>query len=169
MTGIQIQALAGGTKTLAEAAVSDFRSRVRGDIVLAEDAAYDDVRAIWNAMIDRRPALIVRCSGTADVMQAVRFAKEHQLLVSVRGAGHNIAGKSLHDGALLIDLSTLRSVFRGVGDERVWLRTSASPSAKNACSGFGERLSKGSTAIAGRSSKSGALLPRSTCVSPRVP
>ncbi len=110
MTSIKVQALSGGTKTLDEDALSNFRSQLRGDLLLPEDADYDEVRAIWNAMIDRRPALIVRCAGAADVRQAVGFAKLHQLLVSVRGGGHNIAGKSLHDGALLIDLSTLRSV-----------------------------------------------------------
>jgi FAD/FMN-containing dehydrogenase len=108
---MKVQALAGGTTILEEAALTDLRSRLRGKVVVPEDADYDEVRAIWNAMIDRRPALIVRCSGTADVMQAVRFAKEHQLLASVRGGGHNIAGKSLYDGALLIDLSMLRSVW----------------------------------------------------------
>ena len=76
-------------------------------------------RAIWNGMIDKRPALIVRCSGTADVIKAVRFAKEHDLLISVRGAGHNIAGRALEDDVLLIDLSNLRYVHVDPEEETV--------------------------------------------------
>ncbi|WP_151447247.1 FAD-binding oxidoreductase [Lacisediminimonas profundi] len=96
---------------LSSQAVDNLQAKVRGQIITPSSANYDELREIWNAMIDRRPALIVRCSGAADVMQAVRFARQHQLLTSVRGAGHNIAGKSLHDGALLIDLGAMNTVW----------------------------------------------------------
>lgn len=107
---LQARSLDGTPTTVAEADLAGLRARVRGGILAPGDAGYDAARAVWNAMIDRKPALIVRCSGSADVQHAVRFAAEHSLLISVRGAGHNIAGKALADGAVLIDLSGLRSV-----------------------------------------------------------
>lgn len=88
-----------------------LRTRIRGTILLPEDAAYNSARAIWNGMIDRRPALIIRCSGTADIVEAIKFAREHDLLVSVRGGGHNVAGLAVADGGLMIDLSLMRGVF----------------------------------------------------------
>jgi FAD/FMN-containing dehydrogenase len=74
------------------------------------DAAYDATRKVWNAMVDRRPALIVRCKGVADVLSSVRFAKSHQLLLSVRGGGHNVAGNAVCDGGLMIDCAAMKSV-----------------------------------------------------------
>ena len=110
MKEIQIRSLSGEVIVLDNQTLDELRARVRGQIVMPGDSNYDEVRKIWNAMIDRRPGLIVRCGGTADVLQVVRFARQHQLLTSVRGGGHNIAGKSLQDGALLIDLGTMRTV-----------------------------------------------------------
>lgn len=110
MPALPIRTLKDREKTLTRQKINDFRAAVRGVVIERGEHDYDQVRRIWNAMIDRRPALIVRCSGTADVLQAVRFARQNQLLTSVRGAGHNIAGKSIHDGAFLIDLSTMRTV-----------------------------------------------------------
>jgi len=110
MAELQVRSLSGDSTTLDEDALAQLSGAVRGQVVLPGDGDYDDVRQIWNAMIDRKPGLIVRCSGTADVMHTVRFARRHNLLVSVRGAGHNIAGKSLSDGAVLIDLSPMNSV-----------------------------------------------------------
>jgi FAD/FMN-containing dehydrogenase len=110
MAEITVKTLAGDTKSLGDDILTDLRSRLRGEVIAPTDSGYDATREIWNAMIDRKPGLIARCTGTADVMQAVRWAKEHGLLVSVRGAGHNIAGKSIHDGAMLIDLSPMRAV-----------------------------------------------------------
>ena len=73
-------------------------------------AGYDDFRRIWNGMIDRKPAMIARCAGTADVAAAVRFARERKLLVSVRGGGHNVAGSAVCDGGLMIDLSPMKGI-----------------------------------------------------------
>ncbi len=110
MAGIQVRSLDGGTLSLDDDLLAQLVSGVRGQVLRPDDPEYDAARQIWNAMIDRRPGLIVRCSGTADVMHAVKFARQNNLLVSVRGAGHNIAGKSLADGAILIDLSAMRTV-----------------------------------------------------------
>jgi FAD/FMN-containing dehydrogenase len=108
--GVEIRDLEGGIVRLEADVVEALGARVRGELLLPGAEGYDGARAIWNAMIDRSPGLIVQCTGSADVQHAVRFAAEHSLLVSVRGAGHNIAGKALADGAVLIDLSGMRSV-----------------------------------------------------------
>lgn len=110
MKDIPIRSLSGEAVVFDNQTLDDLRARVRGQVISPSDSTYDEAREIWNAMINRRPGLIVRCAGTADVLQVVRFARRHQLLTSVRGAGHNIAGKSLHDGALLIDLGAMRMV-----------------------------------------------------------
>lgn len=90
--------------------IDDFKAHFRGEVLLPGNAVYDDVRQIWNAMIDRRPALIARCASPDDVMQAVGFARKHNLIVSVRGGGHNIAGNAVCDGGLMIDLSLMKNV-----------------------------------------------------------
>lgn len=77
---------------IAESALQAFRASLRGQLVVPKDVDYDDVRRIHNAMIDRHPGAIVRCAGVADVVAAVNFARQGNLLVAVRGAGHNIAG-----------------------------------------------------------------------------
>jgi FAD/FMN-containing dehydrogenase len=81
-----------------------------GTILSTESEGYEEARAVWNAMIETRPALIARCADAADVQKAVRFAAQHNLLISVRGAGHNIAGSGLCEGGLTIDLSQMRKV-----------------------------------------------------------
>jgi FAD/FMN-containing dehydrogenase len=83
---------------------------VTGTVVRPGDPTYDGVRAIWNAMIDRRPAIIVQCASAADVVAAIAFAREHGLEMSVRGGGHNIAGTSVVEGGVMIDLSQMRQV-----------------------------------------------------------
>jgi FAD/FMN-containing dehydrogenase len=94
-----------------DGALGELESRVRGEIILPSDGAkYDDCRVIWNAAINRKPGLIVVCTGNADVVQCVKFAKEHSIVVTVRGGGHNIAGKALADDTMLIDLSKWRTV-----------------------------------------------------------
>jgi len=101
----------GDKKTLSEEQVTAFGSSLRGPLVKPGEDGYDEARTVWNAMIDRKPALVVRCAGTGDVIQAVKFAAEHSLRLAVKGAGHNIAGKGVCDDGLLIDLSLLRAVY----------------------------------------------------------
>lgn len=90
--------------------VEEFGSRLRGELLLAGDAGYDEARKVWNGMIDRHPALIARCKSAADVVSAVDFARESGLLVAVRGGGHNVAGTATVDGGLLIDLSPMKGI-----------------------------------------------------------
>lgn len=90
--------------------IDGFKSTIRGDVLLPADAGYEDARRIWNAMVDRRPAVIVRCSGVADIINSVAFARDRELAVAVRGGGHNIAGNAVCDGGLMIDLSPMKSV-----------------------------------------------------------
>ena len=90
--------------------VDELRCRLRGPVVALGDADYEDVRRIWNAAIDKRPALFARCTGTADVLAAVRFAREHELQIAVRSGGHNVAGTALSDGGLVIDLQLMKGM-----------------------------------------------------------
>jgi len=116
---LTVKTLSGGEASIDDAMVQAFSDGFQGDLVTPESATYDEVRAIWNAMIDRRPGMIVRCASAEDVVRAVNFAREHDLLVTVRGAGHNIAGKAIADGALMIDLSAMKSVTVDVASKTV--------------------------------------------------
>src|SRR5215468_6068579 len=98
------------TKMISLDMVSALRGKVRGTVALPGEDGYDAARSIWNAMIDRRPALVVRCLGAADVINAVKLARDEKLLLAVRSGGHNIAGNAVCDGGLLIDLSPMKSV-----------------------------------------------------------
>jgi hypothetical protein len=100
----------GGARIEA-AAIDEFAANVAGRVIRPSDPGYDIARRIWNAAIDRRPGLIVRCAGAADVIAAVKFARANDLLVAVRGGGHNVAGRALCDDGLVIDLSEMRGVL----------------------------------------------------------
>ena len=91
-------------------ALEQLRNGLHGPLLTPGSDGYDQARTIWNAMIDRRPGLIVRCADTGDVARAVRFARTHDLVVAVRGGGHNIAGNAVCDGGIKIDLSLMTSV-----------------------------------------------------------
>jgi FAD/FMN-containing dehydrogenase len=101
----------GDAVEISTEVLQSFTTGFRGVVLGREAPGYDETRKIWNAMIDRRPGLIARCTGTADVVHAVRFARAHKLLVSVRGGGHNIAGLAVCEGGLMIDLSLMRGVW----------------------------------------------------------
>ncbi|MGH7938080.1 MAG: FAD-binding oxidoreductase, partial [Bryobacteraceae bacterium] len=97
-------------KQLEKSITNEFKKNFRGDVVLPGDVHYDKVREIWNAMVDRKPALIARCKSAEDVVQAVNLGRGQELLVSVRGGGHNIAGNAVCDDGLMIDLSLMKKV-----------------------------------------------------------
>jgi len=111
-TAAEISAVTGDGRqiVLSRSDIDDFRSSLRGQLLLPDAAGYDDARKIWNGMFDRRPALIARCAGAADVVQSVNFARARQLLVAVRGGGHSMSGQSVCDNGLMIDLAPMRSV-----------------------------------------------------------
>ena len=98
-----------GTK-LGEATIQDLRESIRGEVITPTDPQYDEARAVWNGMIDKRPALIVRCSGVADVLAAVQFARSQDLELAVRGGGHSLPGFSTSDGGIVVDLSPMKGI-----------------------------------------------------------
>lgn len=104
---------------IADEELEQLGSQITGAVILPGEDAYDQSRAIWNAMINRNPAFIVQCRTTGDIVAAVQFAKRHRLILSVRGAGHNIAGRALKDRVMLIDLSLMRSVEMNTADNTV--------------------------------------------------
>jgi len=103
--------LDGSTVDLTPELLAGLKARLKGPLLTPDDAGYEDSRTVWNAMIDRRPALVVRCLGVADVVACVQFARTHELLLSVKGGGHNIAGLATADGALMLDMSLMRGVW----------------------------------------------------------
>jgi FAD/FMN-containing dehydrogenase len=106
----QQQSVATGRLSLDDVAVQDFTANLRGEVLRPTDEGYDEARTIHNGMIDRRPTLIARCAGVADVMASVKYARDQQLLVSIRGGGHSVPNFCVPDGGLMIDLSPMRGV-----------------------------------------------------------
>ncbi|WP_378946544.1 FAD-binding oxidoreductase [Mesorhizobium sp. ANAO-SY3R2] len=125
MNDLSLMTLDGGMTMIGAPVLEAFAASLRGEVLNAGDAGYDEARSVWNAMIDRRPGLIVRCAGAADVVAAVNFARENKLLVAVRGGGHNIAGSAVCDGGLMIDLSKMKSVRVDRLARRVWVEPGA--------------------------------------------
>jgi FAD/FMN-containing dehydrogenase len=97
----------------------------RGQLIGAGDADYDSARAVWNGTVDRRPRLIARCTGAADVVTAVRFARAHDLEIAIRGGGHNVAGTAVCDDGVVIDLSAMRGVRVDPAGRRAWVQGGA--------------------------------------------
>jgi FAD/FMN-containing dehydrogenase len=110
MADLRITTTRGTDTVLDEATVQAFKTSLRGPLLRPGDDGYDETRKVWNGHIDRRPGLIVCCVGVSDVINAVHFARDHNLLVSVRGGGHNVAGSSVCDGGIMIDLSHMKSI-----------------------------------------------------------
>ena len=98
---------------------------VRGELLLPTGPGYDSARAIWNGAVDRRPACIARCTGVADVVAAVRFARRHDREIAVRGGGHNVAGTAVCDDGLVIDLSAMRAVWVDPAGRTAWVQGGA--------------------------------------------
>ena len=100
----------GSTSALSEHDVKALQAELRGHVITAADGRYDDARRVWNGNIDRRPALIVRCAGTADVQQALGFARARNLLMSVRGGGHSAPGYGISEGGVVIDVAPMKGI-----------------------------------------------------------
>jgi FAD/FMN-containing dehydrogenase len=107
---ISATTLEGSRTNVNDADIASLRSNVRGELLVAGDARYDEARRVWNGNVDRRPGLIVRCTGAADVQQAVNFARSLGLLVSIRGGGHSAPGYGTNEGGLVIDLSPMKGI-----------------------------------------------------------
>src|SRR5262245_44237425 len=107
---MKIATTIGGPAAIAEAEIDELRMTMRGPLLCAGQPGYDEARVIFNGMFDRRPALIARCRGAADVIDAVRFASRRRLLTAVRGGGHSVAGASTCDNGVVIDLSQMNAV-----------------------------------------------------------
>ena len=103
-------ALAGTDIQLDEAVVDAFRANLQGALICPDDENYEQARKVWNGMIDKRPAMVARCTGVADVVEAVNFARAHDLLVAVRCGTHNAAGHATCDGGLVIDLTPMKGI-----------------------------------------------------------
>jgi FAD/FMN-containing dehydrogenase len=99
------------SSVLDPAAVEDLRTRFRGSLLLPGDDGYDDSRTVWNAMIDRQPALIARCVGVADVIDGVNFARKNGITLTIKGGGHNISGLAVADGGMMLDMSLMKGVM----------------------------------------------------------
>jgi len=110
MAALQVTTVSGANTFLKEAAVAAFKQSLRGQLIAPSDASYAAARKVWNGNIDRRPGLIARPAGVADVIQAVNFARDHNLLVSVRGGAHGFAGTCVCNGGLVIDMSLMKGI-----------------------------------------------------------
>jgi FAD/FMN-containing dehydrogenase len=110
MSTLQMTTSTGAETALPEAALHDLKATVRGAVIRRDEADYEEARGVWNGMIDKHPALIIRCVGRDDVLAAVNFARIHHLLVAVRGGGHNVNGNATCDGGLVIDLSPMKAI-----------------------------------------------------------
>ena len=98
------------TTVVEESVVAGLQSQLRGEVLQPGDESYDKARKVWNGMIDKKPALIVRCASADDVVAVVSFARENGILLAVRGGGHNVAGTAVADGGLVVDLSPMKGV-----------------------------------------------------------
>lgn len=110
IVSIQAKTIENKLITLNQNQIDDLRHTLQGELISPTDDHYAEVCQIWNAMIERKPALIIQCQETSDVMKAMQFAKKNRLLISLRGGGHNIAGRCIYDNVMLIDLTKMRSV-----------------------------------------------------------
>lgn len=110
MADLRVTTTTGQDAALEASVVEELRESLRGELLRSGDNDYDNARTIYNAMIDRHPGLIVRCAGAADVISAVNFARTNQLLVAVRGGGHNVGGFAVCDGGIVIDLSQMKGM-----------------------------------------------------------
>ena len=130
MTTIAAVTADGARCTLSETDIGGFQSALRGELIQSDQGGYEAARRVWNGNVDRRPALIARCTGVADVQQAVNFARTTRLMVSVRGGGHGAPGYGTNDGGLVIDLSPMKGIHVDPGTRASWImrrRRSGSP------------------------------------------
>jgi FAD/FMN-containing dehydrogenase len=112
---MKLRTTAGREIEVPKEKLDAFKARLRGPLMVPGDAGYEESRTVWNAMIDKRPSVVARCQGVADVIAGVQFAREHDILLCMKGGGHNIAGLATADGALMLDMSLMRGVWVDAG------------------------------------------------------
>jgi hypothetical protein len=110
MMDLNVRTLGGGAVSMQKESLGSLIANLSGDLLLPGDPGYDQARQVWNGMIDRRPAMIARCKDSGDVVTAVNFARQHNILVAVRGGGHSVNGSAVCDGGLVIDLSPMKDI-----------------------------------------------------------
>lgn len=125
MPNISVLTNSGESHQVSVEALEGLIGSLRGSVSAPGESGYDEARAIWNAMIDRQPGMVVHCKGAADVRQAVNFARENDLVVAVRSGGHNIAGNAVCDNGLMLDLSGMTSVRVDPVQKRAWVEPGA--------------------------------------------
>ena len=106
-----VKTIKGSEIDLNENSIESLKKSLQGPLILPEEEGYDQSRSVWNAMIDRRPAFVVRCLGVADVIACVQFARSYNLLLCIKSGGHNIAGLATVGGAMMLDTSLMRGVW----------------------------------------------------------
>lgn len=112
-------------QSISDNQIEQFETALRGSVIRPTDPEYDGARAVWNGMIDRHPTLTARCSGVGDVISSVNFARENDLLVAIRGGGHNVAGTAVCDGGLVIDLSEMQGIWVDPDGQSAWVQAGA--------------------------------------------
>ena len=120
-----IKSLSGDQVSISPDHIEKFEAALRGQVYRPSDAIYEQARVLWNGMIDRHPALVVRAAGVRDVMQSVDFAREHGALLTIKGGGHQIAGHAAADGAIMLDLSAMRSIRVDPDARMAWVEPGA--------------------------------------------
>ncbi len=110
MVSVCVLTNGGGSVDVSEEQIAELQGVLRGDLLVDGDAGYDEGRLVWNGMIDRRPGLIAMCKGTSDVVAMVKMASAHDLVLSVRGGGHNASGIATNDGGLVVNLTRMNGV-----------------------------------------------------------
>ena len=148
--GLPVKGLAGSEIELPGSAIEAFAAGLRGEVLLAGSQGYDQARRVWNAVFDKKPAIIARCTGAADVQKAVNFAREHQLLTAVRAGGHSYSGKSSCDGGLMIDLQPMQGVRIDPEIKRAYLESgSLLGQLDHECAAFGLATTAGTVSHTG--------------------
>lgn len=112
-------------KTPISGIIAKLKGNLDGNVILPDDPRYEEARKIWNAMINKRPSAIIRCGNAGDALRAIRFARENGLEVSIRGAGHNIAGNAICDNGIMIDLSGMKNVRVDPANKRAYVEPGA--------------------------------------------
>src|SRR5207247_566951 len=111
LTGHKLTPEEADMANLKDSALDQLKAGLRGELLRPDEEGYDAARRVWNAMIDKRPLAIARCAAAADVIRCVQFARDQDLVVSMRGGGHNVAGNAVCDGGLMIDLSRMKGIL----------------------------------------------------------